>query len=247
MLYDNPEVYDALFGPDGHAAHYSALADRYPGPVLELACGTGQIIVALARPDRDAVGLDISRPMLAAAERRAAAAGVDVAFVEGDMRAFDLGRQFGLVVVARNSLLHLSTADDFAATLGAVRRHLAPGGVLGFDVFNPDVRLLAQPPGERAFVMRAPSAEYGELRVEATSDYDAATQVNRATWYISAPGRPDAWVAPLHLRSIFPQELPLLLAAGGFRLLSRAGDLAGAEFTSASPRQVCVCELVGLA
>ena len=245
MLYDNPEVYDALFGPDGHAAHYSALADRYPGPVLELACGTGQIIVALARRDRDAVGLDISRPMLAAAERRAAAAGVEVAFAEGDMRAFDLGRQFGLVVVARNSLLHLSTADDFAATLGAVRRHLAPGGVLAFDVFNPNVRLLAQPPGERAFVMRAPSAEYGELTVEATSDYDAATQVNRATWYISAPGRPDAWVAPLHLRSIFPQELPLLLAAGGFRLLSRAGDLAGAEFTSASPRQVCVCELAG--
>ena len=106
-----------------------------------------------------------------------------------------------------------------------MRRHLAPDGVLAFDVFNPDVRILARPSGERVFVMRVLSEMHGELTVEATSDYDAATQVNRATWYISVPGRPDAWVSPLHLRSIFPQELPLLLGASGFRLLSRVGDL----------------------
>ena len=60
------------------------------------------------------------------------------------------------------------------------------------------------------------------------------------------PDRDDSgaleWVAPLHLRSIFPQELPVLLGASGFRLRSRAGDLRGGAFTSASPRQVCVCE-----
>ena len=108
-------------------------------------------------------------------------------------------------------------------------------------VFNPDVRILARSPGERAFVMRAHSERYGELTVEATSDYDAATQVNRATWYISTPDQPDCWVAPIHLRSIFPQELPLLLAASGFRLLQRMGDLQGGPFTSSSARQVCVC------
>jgi len=122
-----------------------------------------------------------------------------------------------------------------------VRRHLAPDGVFAFDVFNPDVRLLARARGERAFVMSAPSERYGELTVEATNDYDAAAQVNRATWYISTPSQPDRWVAPLHLRSIFPQELPLLLEGSGFRLLSRAGDLQGSPFTSASARQVCVC------
>jgi hypothetical protein len=91
--------------------------------------------------------------------------------------------------------------------------------------------------------MRAPAEPHGELTVEAAHDYDAATQVNRATWYISTPGRPDRWVAPLHLRSIFPQELPLLLAAHGFRLLSRAGDLTGGAFTSGSRQQVCLCDV----
>jgi SAM-dependent methyltransferase len=243
MLYDHPDVYDALFGPEDHAAHYAALAERHPGAVLELACGTGQLTVPLARAGRRVVGLDTSRPMLAAARRRAAGAGADVEFVEADMRAFALGGSFGLVFVARNSLLHLHAAADLAAAFTAVRRHLAPGGVFAFDVFNPDVRLLARPAGQRAFVMRAASEAHGELTVEATADYDAASQVNRATWYVSTPEHPDRWVAPIHLRSIFPEELPLLLAASGFRLRSRAGDLRGGAFASASPRQVCVCEL----
>ena len=243
MLYDHPEVYDALFRPEGHVTHYAALADHYAGPVLELACGTGQIAVPLARAGRQVVGLDASRAMLDAAGRRAATAGVDVKWVEADMRSFDLGLAFGLIFIARNSLLHLSEPTHFVSTLSAVRRHLAPGGVFAFDVFNPDVRLLARRSGERVGVMRAPSAEHGELRVESTDDYDAATQVNRATWYISTPSQQDRWVAPLHLRCIFPQELPLLLAASGFRLVSRAGDLAGGAFTSASKRQVCICEV----
>lgn len=243
MLYEQPDVYDALFHPDGFVEHYAALAEQHPGTVLELACGTGQLTVPLARTGRRVIGLDASRPMLDAAGKRAASVGATVEFVHGDMREFDLGVTFGLIFIARNSLLHLSTASDFAATLSAVRRHLAPGGVFAFDVFNPDVRILARAPGERTFVMRAPSERHGEITVEATSDYDAATQVNRATWYISTPGHPDRWVTPLHLRSIFPQELPLLLAASGFRLLGRAGDLQGGPFTSASARQVCVCAI----
>jgi SAM-dependent methyltransferase len=242
MLYDHAEVYDALFRPEGHAAHYGALAERHAGPVLELACGSGQLTVPLARPDRRVVGLDVSCAMLASARKRAEAADAVIEFVEADMRDFDLGERFSFIFVARNSLLHLHAATEFITMLAAVRRHLAPDGVLAFDIFNPDVRLLARPAGERAFVMRAPSEAYGELKVEATSDYDSASQVNRATWYISTPGHPDRWVAPLHLRSIFPEELPLLLAAGGFRLRSRVGDLRGGTFTSASPRQVCVCE-----
>lgn len=244
MLYDDPDLYDALFRAEGHAALYAALAERHPGPVLELACGTGQLTVPLAAPGRRVVGLDLSPAMLAAARRRADAAGADVELREADMRAFALGERFALVFVARNSLLHLHAAADLIATFAAVRRHLAPGGVLAFDVFNPDVRLLARLAGERSPVMRVGSEAYGTLTVEATSDYDAASQVNRATWYVSTAEQPDRWVAPLHLRSIFPQELPLLLAAAGFRLRHRAGDLRGGAFTSASPRQVCVCEPV---
>ena len=159
-------------------------------------------------------------------------------------RAFELGRRFSMIFLARNSLLHLHDQEDFAGLFAAVRRHLAPGGVFAFDIFNPDLRMLSRTAGERYPVFRVPSTSYGELTVEETDDYDAGAQVNRATWFVSTSGRRDAWVAPLHLRWIFPQELPALLAANDFELVRRDGDFQGGEFTGASARQVCQCRPV---
>jgi hypothetical protein len=90
--------------------------------------------------------------------------------------------------------------------------------------------------------MRATSPLHGEMTVESTNDYDRDSQINRATWFISTVEKRDAWVAPLHLRSIFPQELLALIAANGFRLIRRDGDYTGGNFTSASASQVCQCQ-----
>ena len=199
------------------------------------------MIVPIAATGLPAAGLDSSPAMLMAARRRAAAAGVQVEFIEQDMRAFDLGRRFAMIFVARNSLLHLTEPDDFATLCSAVRRHLAPDGVFAFDVFNPDMRLLSRPRGERFPVMRTHSALYGELIVEAANDYDPQSQVNRATWFISTTTQRDRWVAPMHLRSIFPPELPALLAKNGLSLTRRDGNYTGGTFTGASRNQVCQC------
>ena len=157
------------------------------------------------------------------------------------MRDFTLGRKFHLIFVARNSLLHLLTTADLLAAFAAVKRHLAPGGILAFDIFNPNLRLLARPRGQRFPVMEVTTEAFGMLTVEQTTDYDAATQVEHATWYISTPDRPDAWVVPLNLRNIFPQELPLLLSSAGFELVTRFGELSREPFGSASRIQLCVC------
>jgi hypothetical protein len=149
-----------------------------------------------------------------------------------------------MIFIARNSLLHLSEQNEFAALFGAVRRHLSADGVFAFDIFNPNLSMGCRPSTERFPVMRAASQLYGEITVEATSDYDALSQVNHATWFISTPEQHDAWVAPLHLRWIFPQELSTLLAANGFRLERRDGDYSGGDFTSESRLQVCQCQPV---
>jgi SAM-dependent methyltransferase len=211
--------------------------------VLELACGTGQLIVPIASAGLTAAGLDRSGPMLNAAQARSSAARVSIDFVQGDMRSFDLGGQFELIFVARNSLLHLVSTDDLLSTFAAVRRHLAPGGIFAFDVFNPDVRILARPVGTRFRVMELTTISFGFLSVEGSHDYDPATQVDRGTWYVSRQDEPDAWVMPVQVRSIFPQELPLLIAASGLQLLNRFGDVSRQPFQSASPRQVCLCRV----
>ena len=240
-LYDLPELYDALLPADAHASFYAGLARQHAGPVLELACGTGLITIPIALEGLPTVGLDGSSAMLAAAQARAAAAHVPVVFVQSDMRDFALDRDFRLVVIARNSLLHLLSTADLLAALAAVRRHLAADGVFAFDIFNPDLARLARPAGRRFPAMEVDTARFGRVRVEETSDYDAEAQVNRAAWHIAAPGQDAEWIVPLVLRSIFPQELPLLLDAAGFELVSRFGDVSGAPFQSRSRIQVCLC------
>jgi SAM-dependent methyltransferase len=241
-LYDNPALYDLLLPVRAHLPYYVELSRQASGDALELACGTGLLTVPVASAGIPIVGLDLSAPMLNTAKERAAAASVSIEFLVGDMRKFDLGRRFALIFIARNSLLHLHSTEDILAAFAMVRRHLAPGGTFAFDVFNSNLERLARPAGQRFPVMQVETELFGTLSVEETNDYDNATQVNRACWYVSAPGKRDAWVLPLVLRSIFPQELPLLLAAGGFHLKSRMGDLSQTPFDSTSRSQVCLCE-----
>lgn len=241
-LYDDPDLYDALLpASPAHLEYYLNLARPCSGGVLDLACGSGQLTVPVASLGGNAAGVDLSSAMLAAARRRAAAAGQRVEWVAADMRDFDLGRRFSLIFIARNSLLHLSTLEDFAGFFSSVRKHLHSDGILAFDVFNPSLRLLSRPSGERYPVMTKVSPVHGELTVEVAGDYDPISQVNRSTWFVSTAERRDAWVFPLHLRSIFPQELLTLLAANRVELLRRDGDLAGGGFTGASSSQVCQC------
>jgi hypothetical protein len=149
------------------------------------------------------------------------------------------------VFVARNSLLHLTSTEDLLAALTCARTHLAPGGLFAFDVFNPNVAILARPRGRRFPVMTVTTSAFGTVTVEGTHDYSAAEQVDRGTWFISTADSPDRWVVPLVVRSIFPQELPLLLAAAGLRLRDRFGDLSNRSFGADSPSQICLCEAAG--
>ena len=244
-LYDHPDLYDELLPARGHAPFYVDLARQQAGAVLELACGTGQLTIPVAAHGHPTLGLDLSHPMLDIARRRASENGVPVRFVQGDMRHFAFDRHFDLIFVARNSLLHLLSTADLVAAFTTIRRHLTPDGVFAFDIFHPDVRWLAKPAGQRSTLMEVETATFGPLRVEDVPDYDAALQVNRGTWHISTPDTQDAWVVPLVLRSIFPQELPLLLAAAGLDLVDRFGDVSRSPFGAGSRLQVCLCRRRG--
>ncbi|MFI5908907.1 class I SAM-dependent methyltransferase [Dactylosporangium sp. NPDC051541] len=243
-LYSHARLYDLMFPGGGPAVDfYRAAADRQGGRVLELGCGSGQKLIPIAAAGQPCTGLDLSSDMLAAARRKAGEHGVAAEWTQGDMRAFDLGRTFDFVFIAANSLLHLHTADDLVGCFRAVRRHLAPGARFVFDVFNPSLRLLAAADGGRRTreSLAFADPERGTVSVDVTETYDAAAQVTRGTWHLSTASEPDFVVVPLDIRSIFPQELPLLLALGGLRLVERLGDWSGRPFAADSPLQLCVC------
>src|SRR5215831_19480122 len=148
--YEGPLArnYDALYGvmrdPSGDAAFYRGLAQESGGPVLELACGTGRVLLPIAALGMSCVGVDASPAMLAAL--RAKNPPPNLELVEGRMESFDLGdRRFRLITCPFRAFQHLLDVPAQLAALANVRRHLAPGGTFVLDVFDPNLGRLSAP------------------------------------------------------------------------------------------------------
>lgn len=244
-FYARPGLYDRTFpAGDPAVAFYRDLARRRGGRVLELGCGTGHKLIPIAADGQACVGLDSSPEMLAEARRQADERALEVDWRLGDMRDFDLGHPVDFAFAAGNSLLHLHDPAELVSCVESVRRHLAPGARFAFDVFNPSVQVLAAADGTRRArpALSFTDPERGEVSIDVAETYDARTQVTQGRWWWSTTDEPDFHSAPLALRSIFPQELPLLVSAGGLRLVERFGSWSGEPFASDSPLQLCVCE-----
>ena len=240
-LYDWPELYDLVCQRDPMMeSHYLRHAGKAGLRTLELACGTGRLTLPLAQSGTEVTAGDLSGAMLERARQRAMALGLAVDFHQLDMRSFALGRQFDRIVIAANSLLHLTSLDDFAQFLGSVRAHLQDDGLLLFDIFVPSAALLSRPRGERQLVGDFAREGAGPVRLEETIDYDAASQISHVTWYWSSETEKDFAATPLTMRQVYPQELTALLALGGFRIAERFGGFDGETFGRTSRRQVVI-------
>jgi SAM-dependent methyltransferase len=98
---------------------------RPPARVADLGCGTGSLAVLLAERGHDVVGVDVSPRMLARARAKAAAHGVDVAFVAGDAASPPVA---GVdVILTRHVVWAL---EDVPAALDTWFSLLVPGGRL---------------------------------------------------------------------------------------------------------------------
>lgn len=243
-LYDRPDLYDLLAPSDPVVERfYVETAHERGGRVLDLACGSGRLAIPMARSGLQVTGGDLSAKMLERARRSAEAQAVELDLVQLDMRHFDLsGRTFDTIIVAMNSVLHLHSLDDFTGFFRSVARHLSPKGRLVFDAFFPNVAMLSGDPAKRQLVGEIVHDTQGKIIVEETVRYDPLTQISHVDWYWSTAAKRDFWKTPLQMRSIFPQEMPLLVASGGLRLVERFGDFDRSPLVAGSVRQVCLCD-----
>lgn len=115
------------------------LATQIDGPMLELGCGTGRILVPLARSGARVVGIDRSASMLAWARKRARRARLvaGVHLVRGDIRSLPFPAASFRMVAAPYGILQ-SLLDDATldATLASVHRVLGAGGTFGIDMVS---------------------------------------------------------------------------------------------------------------
>jgi len=125
---------------------YLDLARRSGGPVLELACGTGRILLPIAREGIAIHGIDNSAPMLNVLRKNIQQEPKDVreliSVAEGDMRDFRSNRQYPLVIIPFRPLQHMYTVEDQLAALNTAAFHLEDEGILAFDLFFPKFDLI---------------------------------------------------------------------------------------------------------
>lgn len=128
---------------------YLRAARQLGGPVLELGCGSGRVLLALLRAGLDVVGVDTSPAMLdlarEAVARELPARCHAAELVAADVRTLDLGTTFPLVLLPATTICLFPTAVDRRALFAAVARHLAPGGRFLFDVVVPSAGHLTAP------------------------------------------------------------------------------------------------------
>jgi SAM-dependent methyltransferase len=218
---------------------------RARGPdVIELGCGTGRLLLPLARDGWSVVGVDASRPMLARLDERLAkapaAARARVRTVEADFRALRLGVRAPVVISPFNAMMHLYDRSDVERFLDGVRRHLAPGGLFAFDVMNPDLRWLSRDPNRRWSRTRFRHPRTGRPMIYSTSlTYDGPLQIAfMRIFYEPADGRGRTRVVRLTHRYFFPLELEALLHYNGFRVESVVGDFDGSPLEPGSEYQI---------
>ena len=212
-------------------------------PVLELACGTGRVAIPIAREGVRVAGLDLNASMLARAREKGADL-ENVCWVEGDMRAFSLPERFGLIFIPFRSFQHLLTVDDQLSCLRCIREHLAPGGRLAIDIFNPDIVAIAQwmttkKGGLQRHARQRPDAVRWETR-----SYDLARQEVDTTFIDETLSDEGAVLSrvyrDLKLRYTFRYEMEHLLLRSGFEIEALFGDFFGSAFEDFSPEMIWV-------
>lgn len=212
----------------GHASAAAAklhelLGERQPAVVVDLGCGSGDLLASFARPGARLLGVDLSPALLAyAAERVPGAELLEASIYEAELPAsMHLLCAVGEVVQygpdPRAGLAGLS----WLCTLASER--LIPGGLLAFDLVTPG---RAGPTGARSFTRR--HAEDLEVGVEASEEGPVLTR----TITTRSGGRVEV---ERHVQeTVDVEEARAQVAASGLEVVYLAADYAGTPISTAT-------------
>ena len=240
LIYD-AKIYDGLNTNLADLPFYTRwLPKNKDARILELCCGTGRLTLPIAKDGYDITGVDFTASMLEQAQAKAAEAGLDIAFIEADMRTLDLPDTYDLIFIPFNSIHHLYTNEDLFKAFGAVKKHLKEGGLFLLDCFNPNIQFIVEG-GKEPKQMAAYTTDDGrDVLIKQIMQYENSTQINRIEWHYYINGAFDS-IQHLDMRMFYPQELDAYLEWSGFTINHKFGSFEEEAFDDTSDKQVFVC------
>ncbi len=233
---DVAENYDryleVMYAHDDHHEHfqefYLHLAQRYgAGGVVDVACGTGAVLLYLAERGIDVDGTDLSEEMCRVAAKKAEAMGLRLNIIPADMTVFSSGRKYSLAIIARSGFMHLPTQELQIRALTNLREQLLPGGILTLNTFDPwppmQARQMETTQDDYSFRLEYVNSAGNREKIYNAITYDPYSQQMRGNWKFeeyNAEGEViGARVRPLLMRQTTRWEMRLLATLCGFEVM----------------------------
>ncbi|MGH3122077.1 MAG: class I SAM-dependent methyltransferase [Streptosporangiaceae bacterium] len=228
-------LYDALNPADASTAFYLSLPGGRPARILDMGCGTGLLACEFATRGHDVTGADLAAAMLAVARGRPG--GDQVRWIQAAAAGLATSTRFDLVTMTGHVFQLLLQDRDVQAALGALARHLAPGGRLAFETRNPAVREWQDwnPRDTRQHVQAAGLAADVHYDISAV----AGELVTYETWF-QFDGARDPVVVPDTLRFMDQAQVATFLAEAGLAQVTWYGDWDGSPYGPASPEIIAL-------
>ena len=213
---------------EGFQEFYLELAKKYgKDGVIDVACGTGAVLLYLAEHGVTADGTDLSEEMCRVCAQKAAAKNFDLRIFPGNMTDFDAGRKNSLVIIARSGFMHLPDQKSQIAALKNMARHLVPGGILTLNTFDPWPAVQAEQmntkPDDYSFRLEYVNSEGHREKIYNAISYNPWTQIMSGNWkfetYDDEGKVIGERIRPLKMRQTYRWEIFLLAELCGFEVV----------------------------
>lgn len=220
-----PLVYDQF----NHGRHEQELAfytrelTNCTGPVLEVACGTGMILLPLLELGLDIYGFDLSEQMiekLVAKAEREGHTDINKRVTKQNMVNFYYSMRFEAIFIPARSFLHLTSQEEQIACLQNIRKHLCEDGYLMLNFFTPSLQALldntrCNPAFRELATYRHPETSE-EIKLSFCQVNNLTEQIQHITWRFEVGG--ETQDSPMLVRWVYRKEFELLARLSGFRV-----------------------------
>jgi ubiquinone/menaquinone biosynthesis C-methylase UbiE len=217
--------------------------------ILELACGTGRVAIRLAKERIRVVGLDISAPMLDVAREKSQGIS-NIELVEGDMRSFNLGEKFGLILIPGHAFQNLVEVEDQVLCLQSIAEHLHEDGTLIIHLDHQNMSWLGGLVDEKGGIFEEAEAFIHprtghKIQTHRAWSYEPSTQtaIVQTLWEeLDKEGNvSDRWESGLiRLHCVFRFEMEHLLALTGYEVEALYGNFFRELLTDQSEEMIWV-------
>lgn len=231
-LYTDPDLAQFYDLENGWGVDFDACQQmaRASDSILDLGCGTGELIAKLA-PHQRAVGIDPAKAVLEIAKARPG--GEHATWINADARTLDLNQCFDLIILTGHTFQVFLTKDDQRAVLDTISRHLTPRGRFIFDTRNPVVKAWQNWTPDQS-TRQIVHPQYGHVDVWSDARFDASQNiVTYQTHYQIASSQQD-FRADSKIKFTPKDQISDLIDEAGLTVDTWLGDWQGTAFNDTS-------------